>query len=95
MAVAVVLEFQDGTLEQYDEVISKMGFSPGGPGSPGGLFHWVTKTDSGLRVTDVWDSRQAFDKFAQEKIGPITAEVGIPEPPKATFYEVHNYITAG
>jgi hypothetical protein len=39
MAVAVILEFPGGTLEQYDQVIDKMGFSPGGPGAPGGLFH--------------------------------------------------------
>lgn len=94
MAVAVVLEFDGGTVEQYDEVIGRMGFSPSGPGGPGGLFHWVTKTEQGLRVTDVWESREAFDKFAQEKIGPITAEVGMPQP-QISFFDVHNYLTAG
>jgi hypothetical protein len=38
------------------------------------MFHWVTKTDNGFRVTDVWQ---------------ITSE------PQVTFYEVHNYLTAG
>jgi hypothetical protein len=33
MAVAVVLEFPGGTTEQYDEVIAKMGFTPGGKGA--------------------------------------------------------------
>lgn len=95
MAVAVVLEFEGGTLEQYDEIIGKMGFSPGGAGAPGGLFHWVTQTDQGMRVTDVWHDRETFDKFAQEQIGPITQEVGVPAPPQITFYDVHNYLTAG
>ena len=94
MAVAVVLDFPGGTLEQYDEVIAKMGFTPEGPGAPGGLSHWVTKTDDGIRVTDVWRTREEFDKFAAEQIGPITAEVGIPGPPQMTFYDVHNYLTA-
>jgi len=75
----------------YDEVIARMGFTPEGPGEPGGLFHWVATTDDGIRVTDVWQTREIFDKFAAEKIGPITAEVGVPGPPKVTFYEVHNY----
>lgn len=95
MAVAVVLEFSGATLDQYDQVIEKMGFSPGGPGAPGGLFHWVTATDDGIRVTDVWTDRETFDKFAEEKIGPITAEVGVPGPPQITFYDVHNHLTAG
>jgi hypothetical protein len=54
MAVAVVLEFPGATLKQYDEVIERMGFEPGGSGAPGGLFHWVTATDDGIRGTDVW-----------------------------------------
>src|SRR5205823_1783443 len=60
--------------QQYDELVQKMGYWPGGPGAPGGLFHWVTKTDDGLRVTDVWESRDAFEKFAQEKIAPVETE---------------------
>ena len=95
MAVGVILEFDGGTLEQYDEVIAKMGFSPGGPGAPGGLFHWVAATDGGIRITDVWTDREAFERFAEERIGPFTAEVGIPNPPKTSFFEVHNYLTAG
>ena len=95
MAIAVQLDFKGGTLEQYDQIIQKMGFRPGGAGAPGGLFHWVAKTPDGLRVTDVWQSREVFDKFAQEKIGPITQEVGIQGPPETQFFEVHNYLTAG
>ncbi|MDQ6806917.1 MAG: hypothetical protein M3065_18605 [Actinomycetota bacterium] len=95
MAVAVVLSFEGGTLEQYDEVIKKMGFTPEGAGGPGGLFHWVTATDTGIRVTDVWQTREDFERFAAEQIGPITQEVGIPAPPMTSFFEVHNYLTAG
>lgn len=50
---------------------------------------------SGIEVTDVWDSKDAFEQFAAEQIGPITADVGIPGPPQITFHEVHNYLTAG
>ena len=95
MPVAVVLAFRDGTLEQYDEVIEKMGFTPGGAGAQGGMFHWVTKTDDGIQVTDVWDSKEQFEQFAQDQIGPITQEVGVPNPPEVTFHEVHNYLTGG
>jgi hypothetical protein len=95
MAVAVVLDFEGGTLDQYDQVLERMGLTPGGAGPPGALFHWATATDSGIRVTDVWDSRERFEQFAEEEIGPHTAAVGIPGPPQVTFYEVHNHFTAG
>lgn len=95
MAVAVQLDFKDGTLAQYDEVIKKMGFAPGGPGAPGGMFHWVSQTPDGIRVTDVWQTKEQFEAFAQSQIGPITQEVGIPNPPEVQFFEVHNYLTTG
>lgn len=95
MAIAVVLEFKGATLDQYDQVIDKMGLKPKGPGGPGMLSHWVTKTDEGFRVTDVWATREQFDKFARDQIGPLTTEVGFPSPPTVTFFEVHNYFTAG
>ena len=95
MAVAITMDFK-GTLDQYDDVIAKMGFSPGGAGAPGALFHWVAKTDDdGFRVTDVWESREQFDKFGQEQIGPLTQQAGIVEPPVMAFYEIHNHLTAG
>jgi hypothetical protein len=91
MAIAAQLDFKGSTVDQYDLVIQKMGFLPGGTGGPGCLFHWVTKTADGIRVTDVWTSKEAFDKFAKEQIGPVTQEVGL-LPPSIQFFEVHNYL---
>lgn len=95
MAIAAILDFNGATLDQYDQVIEKMGFTPGGKGAPGGLFHWVAATDDGIRVVDVWETREQFERFADEQIGPYTQEVGIPGPPEVTVYEVHNHLTAG
>lgn len=95
MAVGVQLDFKGASLDQYDEIVKRMGFTPGGKGAPGGMFHWVTKTDDGIRVTDVWDSKENFERFAQEKIGPISQEVGVTAPPDITFFDVHNYLTEG
>lgn len=95
MAVAVVLNFSGATLEQYDQVVSKMGMTPGGAGVPGGLFHWVTKTDDGIRVTDVWETKEQFEKFAEEQMAPLAFEVGVPNFPDVALHEVHSYLTAG
>lgn len=94
MTVAIVMDFEGGTLEQYDQVIERMGFTPGGPGAPGAFGHWVTKTDTGIRVTDVWATKEGFEAFGAEQIGPLTAAAGM-TPPTLTFYDVHNYLTGG
>ena len=91
MAVGVVLDFQGGTLGQYDQVVERMGLAAGRPLPEGAIFHWVTETAGGVRVTDVWESREQFEAFAQAQIGPYSQEVGLTEP-QMTFYDVHNHM---
>jgi hypothetical protein len=92
MAIGLIYDFKGVTLDQYDEVIEKMDL--GGRSAPGSLFHWAAATDDGLRVVDVWEDRAQFDRFAEEKIGPLTAEVGITEPPEIAEFEIHSYLEA-
>ena len=93
MAVAVDMSFRGATLDQYDQVLQKMGLRQGGEMPPGGISHFVAKTDDGIRVVDVWESKEAFERFAQEQIGPYSREVGIEEEPETRFYDVHNHLT--
>ena len=92
MAVAFEMRFKGATLEQYDQVMDLMGLTRGGPIPPHALFHWAAATDDGLLVVDVWETADAFNKFAAEQIGPFTAQVGFEGPPEITSYEVHNYL---
>ena len=52
--IGVILDFPGATLEQHDAAITGMGYAPGGEGQRDCLFHWVAKTDDGIRVVDVW-----------------------------------------
>ncbi len=72
-----------------------MGFTPGAAGPPGALFHSVAGSEDGMRVVDVWETREQFERFAGEQIGPYSEEVGIPNPPGIHFHDVHNHLTAG
>ena len=86
MAVGFILDFPGGTLEQYDQVMEKMAL--GGRMPSGGSFHAVGKTADGIRVVDVWDSDEDFQRFAEAQIMPFTQEAGLPEP-KITRIEEH------
>jgi hypothetical protein len=94
MPVAIEMSFESATLDQYDRAMELMGLENGGQAPPGALFHWAAATDSGLRVVDVWESREAFDRFAEEQIGPHTAAAGIEGQPEMTFRDVHGYVRA-
>lgn len=95
MAIAIDMRFKGATLEQYDRVLELMGLSHGGVGPSGALFHWVTETDDGIRVVDVWEDMETFERFAQEQIGPYTRQAGFEGEPEITTYPVYNYLTAG
>jgi len=94
MAIGVQLDFRGATLEQYDQVVETLGFLPGGPAPPEALFHWVTQTGDGIRIIDVWTSREEFERFAGDKIVPGFREVGVSSP-EVQFIEVHNYFVGG
>ena len=95
MAIAVVQDFAGATLDQYDQVISKMGLESGGAGPDGLMFHWAAATPEGVLITDVWETLGQFQEWAQEKTGPLAAEAGITDQPKVTVHELHGYLTAG
>ena len=97
MAVAIELSFQGpgATLQNYFEAIQRMGGTPEGPHPDAAcLFHWVAETPGGFRVTDVWQTRDDFNRFLRDTIGPTSAEVGIPQPhPAPNFIVLANFLT--
>ena len=89
--MAVVLRFapQGMTAAKYDEVVKRL--EQAGVGSPAGrLYHVCFGDKDNLRVSDIWDSRQSFEKFG-EKLKPILEEVGI-DPDEPEEIEIYNII---
>ena len=96
MAIGVYFNFQDATLEQYDEVTRRLN-----NGQPlqalsdwpvsGCLSHAAWQEESGsLGVFDVWESAEAFQSFG-EKLMPIMAEVGM-SPTEPHIVPLHNFV---
>jgi hypothetical protein len=87
MPVALVMDFPGGTKDNYDNVIARMEL--GGQMPAGGLFHAAGPTADGWRVVDVWESMEQFQRFAEERIMPLTAAEGM-APPNVRHVDVHN-----
>ena len=77
------------TAAKYDEVVKRLEDAGAGH-PPGRLFHASFGDEANLRVSDIWDTRENFDKFFAI-VGPIMQELGVgaSEP---EFIEVHNTI---
>jgi hypothetical protein len=77
------------TAEKYDEVVKRL--EAAGEGNPTGrIFHVCFGDKNNLRVSDMWDTRENFDRFFGV-VGGIMQDLGIgaAEP---EFFEVHNTI---
>jgi hypothetical protein len=85
MAVGVLAAAPEFTRQVYDNVTEKMfGHSPmRADEAPDGLIlHSAGQGEQGFYVYDVWESREAFDRFMEERLGPAMAEVMGGPPPE-------------
>src|SRR4051812_24453242 len=87
MAVAIVMDFPGGTREQYAQVVGRMRLD--GMLPPGAIHHTAGATADGWRVVDVWESLEQFERFADQQIKPLAADVGM-RPPSSFAVELHN-----
>jgi hypothetical protein len=74
MAIGLWIKFDGGTQEQYEGVNAHLGVEENPP--EGLIFHAAGPTGGDLSVIDFWESREHFDRFFAERLGPGIAELG-------------------
>ena len=93
MAVAVLSEVDGVTPEIYDALNAKLGDEI----PDGGIVHTAGFTGGKMIVFDVWESREHFERFQEERLRPAILEVGgegAPTPTQ-TVYELRHFQSAG
>ena len=71
--------------EQYERVTAGLVDPP-----PSGLLvHVAGPTDEGVRIIDVWESEEAWERFRSERLAPAIAALGGPSRPEPTFRDLH------
>lgn len=89
--VLLLIEADGLSTDQYDQMASRMPAHADG-GSDGPWFsHTAAKGDDGIVVVDVWDSAEAFGRFAEEQIAPAGQEAGM-GPIEPRVLPIHNVI---
>jgi hypothetical protein len=86
MSVCLIVDVPGGTMEQYDAVLEGLGEPKLGDGQ---IAHMGGPTEAGFCVVDVWESRDDFDRFMQERLGAQLQAAGVPQP-NVTQFEIQN-----
>ena len=87
-------------METYDRVWGQVQTKLEGKAPEGQLFHMCSPTEGGFRVTEVWESVEAADRFDAEVRRPTILSVVGPEvmasgPPPTEDLQIHNLILSG
>ena len=93
MAYGIVHHFPGGTKEQYEAVKNKVHPNNGKDLPKGHTHHYAGPTDDGWVVLAIWDSKDSYDDFMQNSLGPALGELGdkgLPGPPHSHEFEVHH-----
>lgn len=90
--IAVLIEVADLGADAYDEMAANMPAHTGDTSQGPWVAHTAAHIDGGgIFVLDLWESPEAFGKFAEEQIGPAAGKVGL-GPIEPRILPVHNRI---
>jgi hypothetical protein len=84
MAMGLILEFDSIGRDVYDAVNRKLGLDPTRATAdwPSGLlFHAGGAKPGGWVVFEVWESKEAQERFMSERLGRALKEAGVTAPP--------------
>ena len=80
MAIAFLFEIPGVSVQDGERILQELGLTNQPPA--GQILHIEGPMDGGgLRVVDVWESQEAFERFAQEQLMPAAQRAGVQFPP--------------
>jgi hypothetical protein len=93
MPIVVSLSWPHVTPDDYDALDELVRYEEDPP--EGAVSHTAWFTESGLRVVDVWRTRQDFERFADERLMTAALQVsGFHGEPLVKFHRLHAHVLA-
>ncbi len=93
MAIAMLMEWEGLTQEQYDRAMEGLRLDENPP--EGGIVHIAGPTEGGWCVFDLWESAGAWERFSNERLAPVIQQVGPQGEPRVQIFPVHNLFAPG
>ena len=87
MATVMNMHWPEVSKEQYEQVRGDVKWETNTP--DGAKFHVAWWGADGFHVLDLWDSREQFERFVQDRLSAATQRAGISTQPNVEFSEAH------
>lgn len=93
MAYCLVVDNPNGSAELYEQVTQKVAESGDMP-PEGAIFQVAGPGENGWRVITVWESREAQERFRDERLMPAFKELGVSRDDLSwSDFEAHSFMT--
>ena len=89
MTVVSTLDLTGLTANEYRAVMDELGVEAR---PEGGIYlHLTTPAEFGFRVVEVWDEKEGFDRFLEQRLVPASVAVGVEREMTITVTPLHNF----
>jgi hypothetical protein len=75
------------TEENYEQLRGEVNWEGNVP--DGAVLHVASFGDNAIHVTDIWESAEDFNSFAETRLMPAVVAAGITSQPTVNFYPLH------
>ena len=87
MPVVMYMEWDAVAPEQYDAAREKVSWEVDVP--QGAILHVPWFAHGGMRVLDLWESAEDFQRFVDDRLMPAVQEIGIQGEPRVEINPLH------
>lgn len=88
MGYVAVLEIHGLTADEYNAIVARMGVER--KAAPGIYLHIASPMEGGMRVVELWDTKEGFETYIQAQLIPACAALGIEKKTTTTVTPLHN-----
>ena len=89
MLFITTLDVHGLTAEEYRAVLDEMGVET--RPAAGIFLHLTTTTDFGYRIVEIWDSKEGFEEFLEQRLGPASKAIGLNRKTDISITPLHNF----
>jgi hypothetical protein len=87
MAVVMLMHWPEVSKAQYEQARKEINWEDKAP--RGAKFHVAWFGEDGFHVLDLWESREDFEQFMEQRAMPILRMISTQGHPKVQFAEAH------